>query len=97
MVNCMDIGPNCQSLRPPASLSTAGARRLVGPADWSGTEPTERTRRLRVLLAADYYSRASNDAGLVMGSWLQLRHLSGDYCSHSPSHLVNGVWDPWEG
>ena len=82
---------------PQASLPTAGARRLVGPADWSGTEPTGRTRRLRVLPAADYCSRASNDAGLVMGSWLQPCYLAGDYCSHFPSRLVNGAWDPWEG
>ena len=96
-VNCMDIGPSCQSLHPRALWLTAGAHRLVGPADWSGTEPTGRTRRLRVLPAADYCSRASNDAGLVMGSWLQPCYLAGDYCSHSPSRLVNGAWDPWEG
>ena len=52
--------------------------RLLGPADWSdwsGTELTGRVRRGRVLPAADYYSRASDDAGLVMGSWQQPRRL----------------------
>ena len=47
--------------------------------------------------AADYCSRASNDAGLVMESWLQSCRLAGDYYSRFPSRLVNGVWDPWEG
>ena len=70
MVNRLGVGPSRQSLRLPASLPTAGACRLVGPADLSGTEPTSRTRRLRVLPATDYCSRVSNDAGLVMGSWL---------------------------
>ena len=97
MVNQLGAGPSRRFLRLPASMLTCGARRLVGPADWSGTEPTGRTRRLRVLPAIDYCSRASNDAGLVMGSWLQPCYLAGDYCSHSPSRLVNGAWDPWEG
>ena len=76
---------------------TGGARRLVGPADWSGTEPTGRVRRGRVLPVVDYCSRDSNDAGLVMRSWRQLRCLAGDHCGHSLSRLVNGVRCPWEG
>ena len=90
-------GPSRQSLWPPSYPPTPGARRLVGPADWLGTEPTGRVRRGRVLPAVDYCSRASNDAGSVMGSWRQLRRLAGDHCGHSLSHLVNGAWDPWEG
>ena len=43
-------------------------RRLVGPADMPGTGPTALVRRGRVLPAADYYSRAYNDTGSVMGS-----------------------------
>src|SRR3954469_16777981 len=42
-------------------------------------------------------SHASDDVGLVMGSWQQCRRPVGDHCGHSPSHLVNGVRDPWEG
>ena len=97
MVNYLGAGPSRRSLRLLALLPTAGARRLVGPADWSGMEPTDLTRRWQVLSAANYCSRASNDAGLVMGSWLESCRLAGDYCSHSPSRLVNGAWDPWEG
>ena len=97
MVIQLGAGPSRQSLRLPAFLPTAGARRLVGPADWSSMEPTGRTRRLRVLPAADYCSCASNDAGLVMGSWLQPHRLADDHCSHSLSCLVNGAGDPWEG
>ena len=44
-----------------------------------------------------YCSRASNDAGLVMGLWQQCRRLADDHCHHSPSCLVNGVRGPWEG
>ena len=67
----------------------------MGPADWSGTEPTGRVHRGRVLPAADYCSRASDDAGLIMESW-QYRRLAGDHYCHSPSHLVNGAWAPGE-
>ena len=62
-------------------------RRLLGPSDWPGTEPTGRVRRGWVLPAADYCSRASDDAGLIMGSWQQPRYLAGDHYCHSPSHL----------
>ena len=72
-------------------------RRLLGPADWLGTEPTGRVRRGRVLPAADYCSRASNDAGSVMRSWRQPRRLAGDHCGHYLSCLINGAWGPWEG
>ena len=78
-------------------------RRLLGPADWwgptdwLGVEPTGRVHRGRVLPAADCCSHASNDAGLVMGPWQQLRRLAGDHCCHSLSRLVNGAWGPWEG
>jgi len=89
-------GPSRQCLRPPSSPPTVGARRLVGPADWLGTEPTGRVRRGRVLPAADYCSRASNDAGLIMESWQQPRRLAGDHYCHSPSHLINGAWAPGE-
>ena len=90
MVIRLDAGPavNASGLRL--------LRRLVGPADWLGTEPTGRVRRGRVLPAADYCSRASDDAGLVMESWQQPRHLAGDHYCHSPSHLVNGAWAPGE-
>ena len=59
-------GPGYQCLRPPASLPTTGASRLVGPADRSDTEPTGRSRRWRVWLVASHYSRAADDAGLVI-------------------------------
>ena len=65
MVIWMAVGPGCQCHWSPASPPAAGARRLVGPADWSGTEPTGRLRRLRVWSAADYCSRNANDAYLV--------------------------------
>src|SRR4051812_36949572 len=97
MVIWLGAGPSRLSLRPPSSPPTAGARRLVGPADWSGTEPSGHVRRGRVLPTADYRSRASNDAGLVVGSWQQCRRLTGDHCCHSLSCLVNGVRGPWEG
>ena len=78
-------------------------RRLLGPADrwapptglvWGRQAPSAAGGSLP---AADYCSRASNDAGSVMGSWRQLRRLAGDHCGHSLSRLVNGVWGPWEG
>ena len=47
--------------------------------------------------AADLCSCDTNDTGLVRGSWLQLRPLAGDYCSHSASRLVNGAWGPRKG
>ena len=97
MVIWPGVGPDCQCLWWPASPPAAGARRLVGPADWSGTEPTGRRRRSRVLSAADLCSCDTNDTGLVRGSWLQLRPLAGDYCSHSASRLVNGAWVPRKG
>ena len=96
MVIWLGAGPSRLSLRPPSSPPTTGAHRLVGPVDWPGMEPTGLVRRGRVLPAADYCSRASNDAGLVMGSWQQCRRLTGDHYSHSLSCLVNGVWGPWE-
>ena len=46
------------------------ARRLAGPADWSDTEPTSRSRRWRVWLVAVHCSCAANDAGLVSSVWL---------------------------
>ena len=61
MVIRLDAGP---------TVSLSGRRlirRLLGPADWLGTEPTGRVRRGRVLPAADYCSRASDDAGLCRG------------------------------
>ena len=87
------VGPGCQSLWSPASPPTAGACRLVGPAGWSGTEPS-RLHCSRVLPAADYCSRNANDACLVRGAWLQSRRLAGDHCSHSGSYLVNGARAP---
>ena len=81
MVIRLDAGP---------AVSLSGRhfiRRLLGPADWPGTEPTGRVRRGRVLPAADYCSRALDDACLVMGSWQQPRRLAGDHCGHSPSLL----------
>ena len=66
----------------------------MGPADWSGTAPTGRSRHSRVLPAADYCSRDANDACLVRGAWLQSRRLVGDHCSHTVSHLVNGARAP---
>ena len=72
-------------------------RRLLGPADWSGTEPTGRVRRGRVLPAADYCSHTSDDAGLIMRSWQQPRRLAGDHYCHSPSHLVKCAWASGEG
>ena len=69
----------------------------VGPADWSGTEPTGCVRRGRVLPAADYCSRASNDVGLVIGLWKQCRRLRAITVAIPRSHLVNGTWGPWEG
>ena len=95
--NSTGRGPSRQCLWPPISPPTAGARRLVGPADWSGTELSGRVRRGRVLPAADYCSRASDDAGLVRGVWLQSRRLVGDHCSHTVSHLVNGTLALGEG
>ena len=56
--------------------TTGGSHRL---AWYTGTSAL--VRRGWVMLVADYCSRASNDAGLVMGSW----------------HLVNGAWAPGEG
>ena len=66
-------------------------RRLVGPTDWSGTEPTGRSCRCRVWLVAAHYSRAANDAGLVSSVCLQSRRLAGDHCSHTMSYLINGA------
>ena len=94
MVILPGVGPGCQSLWSPASPPTVGARRLVGLAGWSGTEPTGRLRRSRVLLTVDYYSRAANDECSVGEVWLQSRRLVGDHCSHSASYLVNGAWAP---
>ena len=91
MVIRLDAGP---------AVSLSGRRlirRLLGPADWLGTELTGRVCRRWVLPAVDYCSRASNDAGSVMGSWQQLHRLAGDHCCHSLSRLVNGAWGPWEG
>ena len=68
----------------------------VFSADLPGMRPTALVRRGWVLPAADYCSRASNDAGSVMGSWQQLRHLAGDHCGHYLSCLINGAWGPWE-
>ena len=65
MVIRLDAGP---------AVSASGLRllhRLLGPADWLGTEPTGRVRRGRVLPATDYCSRASNDVSFVMESWQQ--------------------------
>src|SRR3954469_16195959 len=42
-------------------------------------------------------SHASDDVGLVMGSWQQCHRPAGDHYGHSPSYLVNGMRDPWEG
>src|SRR4051812_36389038 len=42
-------------------------------------------------------SHASDGEGLVTGSWQQCRRPAGNRCGHSPSYLVNGVRDPWEG
>ena len=81
MVIRLGVGPGRQCLCSQASPPTAGARRLLG------MEPTGRIRRGRVLPAADYCSRAPDDASLVMGSWQQPRHLAGDHCGHSPSLL----------
>ena len=97
MVIWPGVGPGCQCLWSPASPPAAGARRLVGPAAWSGTEPTSRSRLLRVLSAADHYIHNANDAGLVGEAWLQSRRLVGDHCCHFVSHLVYGVWGPREG
>ena len=97
MVNRLGAGPSHQSLRLPASLPIAGACWLVGPTDWSGTELTGRTRRLRALLAADHCRHNANDTGLVGEAWLQSRRLVGDHCCHSVSHLVDGAWGPREG
>ena len=69
-------GPGCQCLQPPASPPTAGARRLVGPADW---------------LVAAYCSRVVGDESLVTFAWLQSRRLAGGYCSHTWSHQLNGM------
>ena len=91
------VGPGCQSLWWPASPPAAWAHRLVGPADLSGTEPTGRLRRSRVLSATDHCSREANDAGSVRGAWLQRRRLAGVYCSHTASYLVDGAWGPEEG
>ena len=82
MVIRWGTGPSRQSLWPPSYPPTPGARRLVGPADWLGVEPTGRVRHGRVLPAADYCSRASNDPGSVMRSWRQLRRLVGDHRGH---------------
>ena len=90
MVIRLDTGP---------AVSASGLRllrRLVGPADWPGTEPTGRVRRGRVLPVVDYCSRASNDARWVMGLWRQPSRLAGDHYCRSPSHLVNGTWAPRE-
>ena len=89
-------GPDCQCLWSPASPPAAGARHLVGPADWSGTKPTGRSRRWRVWLVADHCSRVANDAGSVSGVWLQSRRLVGDHCSHTMSYLVDGPRVPRE-
>ena len=69
----------------------AGARRLVGPADRSGTEPAGRSRRLRVLPAAGYCSRDANNAYLVREAWLQSRRLVGAHCSHTWSYPLTGM------
>ena len=81
LVIWLGVGPGCQCLWSPASPPAAGARRLVSPADRSGTEPTDRSRRLRVLLAAGYCSRDANDVYLVREAWLQSRRLVGDHRS----------------
>src|SRR3954464_534804 len=85
-------GYNGNSARRRAQPSVSSA--TVFSADWFGTELTGRARHLRVMPAVEHCSRASNDASLVMGSWLQLRRLASDYYSHSPSCLFNGAWDP---
>ena len=68
--------PGCQCLQPSASPPTIGACRLVGHADW---------------LVAAHFSRAVNDEGLVISSWLQSRRLAGDHYSHTWSHQLNGM------
>ena len=65
MVIWPGAGPGCQCLWSSASPPAAGARRLVGPADWSGTEPTGRPPRWQVWLVADCCSHDANDIGLV--------------------------------
>ena len=65
MVIWPGAGPGYQCLWSPASLPAAGARRRVGPADWSGTEPTGRPHRLGDLSVAGYYCLASDDEGFV--------------------------------
>ena len=57
MVIWPGVGPGCQRLQPPASPPTAGARRLVGPADW---------------LVAVHCSRVLSDGGLVILAWLHI-------------------------
>ena len=69
-------GPGCQCLQPPASPPTAGARRLVGPADW---------------LVAVHCSRVFSDGGLVILAWLQSHRLVGGHCSHTWSYQLNGM------
>ena len=83
-------GPTGQVL-PPSGLSLPGRARHLRAV------PIGRLRRSRVLSAAYHCSYDTNDAGLVRGSWLQLRRLAGDYCSHSASRLVNGAWGPRKG
>ena len=70
---------------------------LVGPADRPGTRASALVRRERVLPAADYCSRASNDAGLVSGHGNSAAACRAITVAIPLSRLVNGLWGPWEG
>ena len=78
-------------------------RQLLGPANWwaplTGLVWSRQAASAAggSLPAADYCSRASNDAGSVMWSWRQPRRLAGNHCGHYLSCLINGAWGPWEG
>ena len=82
------------------AVSPSGRRlihRLLGPADWWappaglvwGRQATSAAGGS--LPAADYCSRASNDAGSVTRSWRQPRRLAGDHYDHYLSCLINGT------
>ena len=63
----LDARPSHKCLYLPASPPTAGARRLVGPADLPGMEPTALVHRGRVLPAADHCSHYLSC--LINGAW----------------------------
>ena len=97
MVIWLGAGPSRLSHRPPSSLPTAGARRLLGPADWLGTESTGAsaaggscrlliTVAVLLMMRASSWSRGNGPAAWRAITIATLHHI-----------LINGAWAPGEG